>query len=90
MSAHLHDPSQPPPAPGIVSKGQDLPPQGIQDQGTPETQGKNAFNSERPLDVAPVPEGQPFLHPQAEVFTHPRGRRDRQSAQPARGTRQYG
>ncbi|KAG8215432.1 hypothetical protein J3R82DRAFT_9042 [Butyriboletus roseoflavus] len=44
---HLHDPSQPLSAAELVSGGNDLAPH----------QGRNAFNSERPLGVTPVPEG---------------------------------
>ncbi|KAF8419633.1 hypothetical protein L210DRAFT_3401495 [Boletus edulis BED1] len=40
-----------------VSRVNDLAPQRAQDQGVPEIQGRNAFNSERPLGVTPVPEG---------------------------------
>lgn len=38
-----------------------MPPQGVQGQGIPEAQGRNAFNSERPLGVTPVPEGWSIL-----------------------------
>jgi uncharacterized protein YjbJ (UPF0337 family) len=56
MSApiQLHDPAQPPPATGTTAEpGPDLVPQRAPDQGSPRT----AFNSERPLGVAPAPEG---------------------------------
>ncbi|KAG9310874.1 hypothetical protein JVU11DRAFT_8729 [Chiua virens] len=59
----LHDPSQPPPAPGRTQVQPDYP--HIRAQGTSEPEakgkGKNAFNTERPLDVAPAPEGRSIL-----------------------------
>lgn len=70
MSAPLqtpqpHDPSQPPPAPGTTAadpaiRENDLASQRVQHHSVPAVQGRNAFNSERPLGVTPVPEGWPF------------------------------
>ncbi|KAH0834145.1 hypothetical protein J3R83DRAFT_11449 [Lanmaoa asiatica] len=65
LTQQLHDPSQPPPAsagtvaevPLQPNRDNDLAAQRTQPQGTPEVQGRNAFNSERPLGVTPVPEG---------------------------------
>ncbi|KAN0080250.1 hypothetical protein V8E55_009816 [Tylopilus felleus] len=67
MSAPLqtpqpHDPSQPPPAPGTTTadpaiRENDLASQHVQHHSVPAVQERNAFNSERPLGVTPVPEG---------------------------------
>jgi len=68
VTSRLHDPSQPPPAvgttagPGTVHPSQPKPtgttlPQRSEAQDIPGQQGRNAFNSERPLDVRPAPEG---------------------------------
>ncbi|KAF8555186.1 hypothetical protein OG21DRAFT_1496474 [Imleria badia] len=55
MSSSLHDPSQlPPPPPPASSTVNDVK---LVPQRAPEAQGRNAFNSERPLGVTPVPEG---------------------------------
>lgn len=66
----LHDPSQPPPAPGRTAGGPENPNllfQEAQDKGTPGEQGRNAFNSERPLGVIPTPEGRALCCPLSTV-----------------------
>lgn len=75
--------SLPPPANDVK-----LVPQRAQDR---EEHGKNAFNSERPLGVTPVPEGPLFLTLTNQgILTRFRWCRDRRSAKLARGTSHHG